>query len=59
MQSDEVQQREGGGALHEERDAARSEVLGMWGSGTLSVDMSNKDGMPSQQKSAAGEKSGV
>ena len=45
--------------LHEERGAARSEMLEMWGSGALSMDVSNKGSAPSKGRSAVGEESGV
>jgi len=48
--------KERGSVLHEKRGAATSEVLGMWGSGASSMDMSNKGSTPSQGRSAAREK---
>jgi len=39
--------------LCKERSAATDEVLGMWGGRALSMDMSQKGGVPSAGRSAA------
>ena len=45
--------------LHEERGTARGEMLGVWGSRALSMDMPNKGSAPSKGRSTAREEGSV